>query len=190
MQERRSWLPVLAAVLALAAAAVVLPRAAARPKADAHFARLTALERAAVTVRIVQLRDEVWRWRRLMGKPLTPYGDSVRRSRSLGYAHWVLRLWAHRALDARRQAKHPPHLPAWLCIHRGEAPWTDPNPPYYGGLQMDYEFQQTYGRALLQQKGTADHWTPLEQIWVAERAFRSGRGFYPWPNTARYCGLL
>ena len=34
----------------------------------------------------------------------------------------------------------------------------------------------------------ADHWTPIEQMWVAERAYRSGRGFYPWPNTARYCG--
>lgn len=25
---------------------------------------------------------------------------------------------------------------------------------------------------------------------VAERARRSGRGFYPWPNTARECGLI
>jgi hypothetical protein len=43
---------------------------------------------------------------------------------------------------------------------------------------------------LLRRKGTADHWTPLEQIWVAEHAYRSGRGFYPWPNTARDCGLI
>jgi hypothetical protein len=27
-------------------------------------------------------------------------------------------------------------------------------------------------------------------MWVAERAHRSGRGFYPWPNTARHCGLI
>jgi hypothetical protein len=27
-------------------------------------------------------------------------------------------------------------------------------------------------------------------MWVAERAYRSGRGFYPWPNTARACGLI
>ena len=26
--------------------------------------------------------------------------------------------------------------------------------------------------------------------WAAERAHHSGRGFYPWPNTARYCGLI
>jgi hypothetical protein len=190
MQERRSWLPVLAVVLALSAAAVVLPRADARQKRNAHFARLTVLERAAVTARVAQLRDEVWSWQHLMGKPLQPYGDSVRHSTSLGYAHWVLRLWTRRVAAARRRAKHPPHLTAWLCIHRGEAQWADPNPPYYGGLQMDYEFQQTYGRELLRRKGTADHWTPLEQMWVAERAFRSGRGFYPWPNTARVCGLL
>jgi hypothetical protein len=190
MQERPSWLLVLAVVLALAAAASVLPRADARPKRDARFARLTSLERAALAGHIVQLRDEVWRWRRLMGRSLPAYAGSVAHSTSLGYAHWVLRLWAQRALAARRQAQHPPHLAAWLCIHRGEAPWGDPNPPYYGGLQMDYEFQQTYGRELLRRKGTADHWTPVEQMWVAERAFRSGRGFYPWPNTARYCGLL
>ncbi len=61
---------------------------------------------------------------------------------------------------------------------------------YYGGLQMDIEFQRMYGADLLRRKGTADRWTPIEQIWVAERAYRSGRGFYPWPNTARSCGLI
>jgi hypothetical protein len=55
---------------------------------------------------------------------------------------------------------------------------------------MDVSFQSNYGGILLTRKGTADNWTPLEQMWVAERAFRSGRGFYPWPNTARYCGLI
>jgi hypothetical protein len=87
-------------------------------------------------------------------------------------------------------AQNPPHLSAWLCIHRYEGNWTDPNSPYYGGLQMDYSFQRSYGGALLNSKGTADHWTPLEQMWVAERAYSSGRGFYPWPNTARFCNLI
>jgi hypothetical protein len=27
-------------------------------------------------------------------------------------------------------------------------------------------------------------------MWVAERAFKDGRGFYPWPLTARRCGLI
>ena len=68
--------------------------------------------------------------------------------------------------------------------------WSDSGAPYYGGLQMDLGFQRVYGRDLLARKGTADHWTPLEQMWVAERAYRAGRGFYAWPNTARNCGLI
>lgn len=84
---------------------------------------------------------------------------------------------------------YPPHYSAWLCIHRYEGSWTDSGSPYYGGLQMDYGFQATYGGKLLRSKGTADHWTPLEQMWVAEEAYKS-RGFYPWPNTARMCGLI
>jgi len=83
----------------------------------------------------------------------------------------------------------PPHLAAWLCIHRYEGSWTDGGAPYYGGLQMDWSFMSTYGSRLLRTKGTANHWTPHEQMWVAERAWRT-RGFWPWPNTARYCGLL
>jgi hypothetical protein len=77
-----------------------------------------------------------------------------------------------------------------MCIHRYEGSWVDPNAPYYGGLQMDLSFQRAYGGELLASKGTADNWSPLEQMWVAERAHASGRGFYPWPNTARYCNLF
>ena len=85
-------------------------------------------------------------------------------------------------------AKHPPGLGGWLCIHRYEGSWADSGSPYWGGLQMDLSFQQTYGGWLLRHKGTADHWSPLEQIWVAVRASHS-RGFSPWPSTARDCGL-
>lgn len=84
----------------------------------------------------------------------------------------------------------PPHYSAWLCIHQYEGSWDDDGSPYYGGLQMDLPFQASYGSSLLSAKGTANNWTPLEQMWVAERAFSSGRGFYPWPNTARACGLI
>lgn len=55
---------------------------------------------------------------------------------------------------------------------------------------MDYSFMSSYGSSLLSSKGTANNWTPLEQMWVAEKAYSSGRGFYPWPNTARECGLI
>lgn len=83
----------------------------------------------------------------------------------------------------------PPHYSAWLCIHRYEGSWSDDGSPYYGGLQMDIEFQANYGGDLLSTKGTANNWTPLEQMWVAEKAWKL-RGFYPWPNTAHACGLI
>ncbi len=82
-----------------------------------------------------------------------------------------------------------PHLRAWVCIHSHEAPnWRIADPPYYGGLQMDIGFQRAYGGAYLRRKGTANHWTEQEQMLTAERAWTT-RGFTPWPNTARMCGL-
>jgi hypothetical protein len=130
-------------------------------------------------------RHETWRWQRVMGRPLTRklHNPPVEPADKIA-------LWKRVAVRTRRRALNPPHKRQWLCIHRYEGAWTDPNPPYYGGLQMDLSFQRTYGRHLLARKGTANRWTPLEQMWVAERAHRNGRGFYPWPNTARYCGLI
>jgi hypothetical protein len=130
-------------------------------------------------------RHRTWRWQRVMGRPLTrqlqhPPADPLDR----------ISEWRSVALETQRRAQNPPHERQWLCIHRFEGSWTDPNPPYYGGLQMDLGFQRKYGRRLLARKGTANYWTPLEQMWVAERAHRAGRGFYPWPNTARSCGLI
>jgi hypothetical protein len=130
-----------------------------------------------------------WRWERIMGAPLSPTEGRVLREMSIPDVQKAVALWQRRALTARVQAQHPPHLGAFLCIHRFEGSWTDAGGPYYGGLQMDLGFQQTYGGWLLRTKGTADHWTPLEQIWTAEKAARS-RGFWPWPNTARSCGLI
>lgn len=90
----------------------------------------------------------------------------------------------------RRMTQNPPHLAEWLCIHRGEGSWQDAGGPYWGGLQASLWFQQHYGAWLFRAKGTADHWTPLEQMWMGENALRHGSGFWPWPNTARACGLL
>jgi hypothetical protein len=114
-------------------------------------------------------------------------------SRSLA-THSVARLrqlarkWRHREHAAWWRANHPPDFQAWLCIHRYEGNWSDGAGPYWGGLQMDLSFQSTYGGWLLRHKGTADHWSPLEQIWVAVRASHS-RGFSPWPSTARSCSV-
>jgi hypothetical protein len=109
-------------------------------------------------------------------------------ARSLGRLRQLAGRWRRRAHSARWRAKHPPELRGWLCIHRYEGSWADSGSPYWGGLQMDLSFQQTYGGWLLRHKGTADHWSAFEQIWVAVRAART-RGFSPWPNTARDCGL-
>jgi hypothetical protein len=138
---------------------------------------------------ISRFQRETWRWQRLMNVPLAP-----RVTRSLAQLtppaiQQTAHEWQLRSARAYERALHPPHLRQFLCIHRYEGSWTDTAPPYYGGLQMDSGFQQQYGGWLYAQKGTADHWSPIEQIWTAEKALKS-RGFWPWPNTARYCGLL
>jgi hypothetical protein len=175
---------------ALATIAVALvPPAGARKDTSRLADRATVAKLAILLDRIAEHRDETWHWQRIMLRPRTPYAASAIAIRSVAYRTWVMQLWLRRALAAKRQATNPPHKREWLCIHRYEARWTDPDGPYYGGLQMDLEFQATYGARLLRSKGTAEHWTPLEQMWVAERALKT-RGFWPWPNTARACGLI
>lgn len=73
------------------------------------------------------------------------------------------------------------------CIHRHEGSWTDDNPPYWGGLQMDADFERTYGREFVQAFGHANHWPPAVQLAVGMRAVLSGRGFGPWPQTRKLC---
>jgi hypothetical protein len=147
--------------------------------------RAAAVRRARLRRLVAISRRRTWHWQRVMGTPLTL---SLRHpSAALGARAAT---WKRIARSTKRVALHPPHMRAWLCIHAYEGAWNDPNPPYYGGLQMDIGFQRTYGARLLVLKGTADRWTPLEQMWVAERAFRAGRGFFAWPNTARFCGLI
>src|SRR5207247_10455282 len=103
-----------------------------------------------------------WRRQRAMMSPIThnrqqPPGDPMDR----------IRVWRQISTRTQEVAQEPPHARQWACIHRYEGSWRDPNSPYYGGLQMDLGFQRTYGRYLLLRKGTADHWSPLEQMWVA-----------------------
>jgi len=133
-------------------------------------------------------RQETWRWQKLMAKHRTPAGRGELDA-SHDYRRWVNRLWKNRAASARRQAHNPPRYQQWMCIHRYEGGWRLIDGPYYGGLQMNMEFQRMYGSDLLRTKGTANRWTPIEQIWIAERAYGE-LGYQPWPNTARMCGLL
>ena len=100
-----------------------------------------------------------------------------------------------------RQAQALPRqwLSDALCVYqheRGPSGWsTNTGNGYYGGLQMDLSFQRIYGTWLLRNRGTADRWTPTQQLRIAYRAHRGwkdydGRGWSPWPNSARRCGLL
>jgi hypothetical protein len=168
---------------ACATAATTVPRAAAEQQTvgRATIARLGG--------EIAQYQRATWHWQRVMGVRLTPTNGRVLASMSASDVQQAAADWRRHANAALRQAQHPPQLHAFLCIHRYEGSWTDGGGPYWGGLQMDLSFQRTYGAWLYRHKGTADHWTPLEQIWTAVRAAHS-RGFWPWPNTARFCGLM
>ena len=146
--------------------------------------------RTAATYRrhIRRYRADTRHWLTVMnGRPTARVSRSLA-AHSFGRLRYLERRWRHRAHAAWWRATHPPSMQSWLCIHRYEGSWADSGSPSWGGLQMDLSFQQTYGGWLLRHKGTADHWSPLEQIWVAVRASHS-RGFSPWPNTARDCGL-
>lgn len=83
-----------------------------------------------------------------------------------------------------------PTFAAFVCIHQHEGAWNDTGDPYWGGLQMDRDFMRAYGRDMLAKyRGRwADAWTPAEQIIVAHRAWLK-RGFGPWPNTRKPCGV-
>jgi hypothetical protein len=76
----------------------------------------------------------------------------------------------------------------FLCIHSHEGPWTIHNPPYDGGLQMDSGFQASYGPEYLRTWGSAGSWPIWAQLNAGFRAYRV-RGYSPWPNTSRICGL-
>jgi len=187
-----------AAAIVLGAVTLIHPAAAPAEEGAASAsarqqvaARELAAAYAARQVRTIhRLRKQTWSYQRLMRRPLTPISRRAVRSTDPTYRQWIVSVWRKRAAAARRQAYHPPRKAAWSCIQRHEGAWNDPHAPYYGGLQMDIHFQRHYAPELLRRKGTADNWTAIEQIWVAERAYRSGRGFSPWPNTARACGLI
>jgi hypothetical protein len=110
----------------------------------------------------------------------------------------LLRAWQSRgALAALAVARHG-HAPlpatlvrAFSCIHAYEGSWTaNTGNGYYGGLQMDVSFEHRYGPEFVRRWGTADNWPVWAQLQAAVRAYQSGRGFWPWPNTARLCGLI
>jgi hypothetical protein len=179
-------LPVLAALLLSAAGATLAsgssPSQEAATTAAAKPARKTARHVNPLLVR--RLRRTVWHWQSVMGVRRRAYAKAPLHTRQ------ALQYWRRQARYVSRLAARPPHKSGWLCIHRYEGSWRDSGDPYWGGLQMDRGFMRTYAPRVLLRRGWADHWTALEQIWVAERAHKSGRGYWPWPNAARFCGLI
>jgi hypothetical protein len=177
-----------------------------------YHAQARALDRIRRTFRVTlpatprlhgRLSDRVAYSRRLTLRLRKIYPGHVTRAfasarSSSGRA--TLRLWQRRsaaaALALLRHGVARPELPASLleafgCIHRFEGAWgSNTGNGYYGGLQMDVSFQRRYGHEFEARWGTADNWPVWAQLTAAVRAYRSGRGFSPWPNTARFCGLL
>jgi len=193
VNPKRFLLPVLAVLLIGAAAVTTLAAASALPGHSATMAvakkrpavaKLHRQRRRHVNPAVVRrFRSAAWRWQAVMGVRHTRSFASLRSPRAL-------RFWSGQARRMRWLAAHPPHKSGWLCIHRFEGSWADSGDPYWGGLQMDRGFMLTYAPSVLLRRGWANRWTPVEQMWVAERAMRSGRGYSPWPNTARFCGLI
>jgi Transglycosylase-like domain len=120
------------------------------------------------------------------------------RGRSCHWARYAADEWVARAQSALRS--HTRYLASvrserralyekWRCIHEHEGAWdANTGNGYYGGLQMDMSFQRAYGPEFMDRWGTADRWPVWAQITAAERAYVT-RGFGPWPNTSRMCGL-
>jgi hypothetical protein len=133
-----------------------------------------------------------------MTRPAPPRVPSTAAGRRREAARWhAIADWLDARSERLRPAERPlrdrvPYYDEFMCIagHESGARWdVSTGNGYYGGLQMDRSFQRTYAPGLYRSKGTADNWTAEEQIRAAARAV-AARGFTPWPNTARMCGLL
>jgi hypothetical protein len=76
---------------------------------------------------------------------------------------------------------------AFECIHGREGSWgANTGNGYYGGLQFGAHEWRLYGGRYTSSANLA---TPAQQI-AAGITYHAVSGFYPWPNTARACGLL
>lgn len=97
------------------------------------------------------------------------------------------------AVPMQARAITPDVKRALLCIHRHEAAWTNPGltwdgrrSKYYGGLQMDKEFQRRWGLVFYRRWGTANKWPVWAQLETGARAVRV-ISYSPWPQTRKPC---
>jgi len=216
--KNRKGLSLMALVAAFAVAAVWPAQVSAKPSSETAAAKVRILEKRARKSRTIidfwtnktrgrwalHLRyDKCWQ---IHGKQRRLVCRKARQS--LRFHTTRYEKVSQVLYELRLETGNEEH---WNCIHsfeRGAGGWrTSTGNGYYGGLQMDLDFQRAHGLDLFIKKGTADNWTPREQMAVAERAkggIRTSinergqvytwqdrpRGYNPWPNTARMCGLL
>lgn len=130
----------------------------------------------------------------------------VRKSSSIARESHKQKRWVHVSLKIAANSLHKlitvshhavggSDIKIWLCIHSYEGAWNDnTGNGYFGGLQMNIGFQQTYGSEFLAKYGTANNWPIIDQIIAARRA-RDGygrygpRGYTPWPRSSVFCGV-
>jgi hypothetical protein len=114
-----------------------------------------------------------------------------------GLRRMVIRKELERWREARKASSRCLEAMLWhwyrtsgaACVKSKEGAWTsNTGNGYYGGFQADMNFQRAYGPEYLRRWGTANNWPPIAQIHMAWRGWRA-RGWQPWPNTSRMCGL-
>lgn len=148
-------------------------------------------------------RQRTHDWQARRGAELADRSPTIR-GRSCRWVKYAVETWMDRSAAARKaherwvaEQRRLRRLlyEKWRCIHEHEGAWDAINPAgYYGGLQMDIGFQSTYGSEFMARWGYAHRWPVWAQLTAAERAYHGygpheGRGFGPWPNTRRMCGI-
>jgi hypothetical protein len=83
------------------------------------------------------------------------------------------------------------------CIARHEGGWeSNTGNGYYGRFQANSDFAWAYGRHYAKRVSYVRFWDGMPHLWpkwaqihMARHGYQA-RGWSPWPNTARACGLL
>jgi hypothetical protein len=189
--------PIRRATLVLTMLALIVPAAASAAR---HHPQRAGCPGARPAIGFY--RAAAWRWQSQHDAARTPSSYAERHVRGCGYLRWSARLWQHRALVERHAFDRwlidmlgtDGVSGKWGCVHHNEGAWNASNDGYGGGLQMDSGFQSTYGAEFQHRYGWASGWPVWAQLVAAERAYHGyhgfgARGFTPWPNTARACGL-
>lgn len=125
-------------------------------------------------------------------KGYRPYRYRYRPERNVHMRRYYLRQWTARHRQAISLQRRWLWSRAWyqaaMCVHRGEGAWTsNTGNGFYGGMQFDYSTWLSNGGGRF--AAYAHLATPVEQLTVTYWTWQR-RGWYPWPNTARACGLI